>query len=162
VLFFWRLKKLLKHYALLSDDIFTCFLNPDYPKAVYLFERRIHLQKTKCIKSLLTFEKSADSLSEKCKIIFLIMMDCALLRFRVADHTTFNVCKTELENIQKALHHAFKKGDTAMLQRAIDAFYAQYEQVLQVAAATPLSFLIFIASLRSLAEALHDLSQLLS
>lgn len=169
MLLHWRLKKLLKHYALLSDDIFACFLNRDYPQSVYLFERRIHLQKTKCMTLLLQLDQSAHPISEKLKLIFLIMMDGALLRFRVADHNTFQVCASELKTIQLAVHHTLKnvlknkqQSDIVDLQRDIDSFYAHYEQVLQVAAASPLPFLIFISSLKSLAEALHDLSQLVS
>src|SRR4029079_8268836 len=35
----------LQHLKELTHEIFSCFLHPDYQTNVYLYERRIHLQK---------------------------------------------------------------------------------------------------------------------
>lgn len=166
MLFHWRVNQVIKKLNAFSEDIFTCFINKSYHKALYLFERRLHLQKVKCMKALLVLDKynqdeEKSAINHKLNLIFLIIIDCSLLRFRVADHSTYGVCRDELISIAENINIS-KKQDGSALRIAISRLKDNYEQVLQVAAAQPLYFLYFIASLKSLAEAFDDLFKLLS
>lgn len=176
MLFHWRVKKLLKHLRELNEDVFSCFLSLDYQQATYLFERRIHEQKNKCMMTLLKLSNMTqkedmlkNTLVEKLKKIFLITIDYSLLRWRVSDPHTFSICKKELENIDQAiseLYRSFYKKTTNIclknLNMQLDSLEDNYQQVLQVSALAPLYFLIFIASLKTLSEVFDDFAQCLS
>ncbi|HLB41463.1 MAG TPA: hypothetical protein VJN02_01185 [Gammaproteobacteria bacterium] len=145
---------MLRHFISLNNDIFSCFVQSDYPHNEYLYERRLHIQKNKCMR--LMYDIQIDRL-------YTIMLDYALLRQRVNDHTIFAVCRMELLALQQAINQilfekivAFsnKKIESSIeiLLEKIDRFENIYQNVLRVTAPDPMAFLLFIDSLRMFAK----------
>lgn len=162
----YEIEKLLKQYQRLTEDIFACFLEQQYPTTLYLFEHRLHQQKNKCMQLLVRLERllsNQNQLFNKLSFIFDVLMEVALLRFRVKDHTTYEICNAELLAIDEALQANFNLKNhienQLLLRESIKRLENNYQQVLQVAAPDPMVFLFFIASLKSLAEAIDDLLQ---
>lgn len=167
----------IRNMALLNQDIFSCFLRKEYNDNLYLFERRIHTNKTKCMQSIskarTITEHSAkkmhkeqkrriDQLITKLDKLYEIMLDYAQLRRRVSDHTVFFLCASELEAIAKEIGRLFSalsrnvfsaiEIDTTPLTEKIRDFEDNYLHVLQVTAREPLVFVLFISSLKSFQE----------
>lgn len=158
---------LLSYMKLLSQDIFACFLQPAYAENIYLFERRIHAQKTKCIRVLTEARLICIRSNKDLKVldalerIFELLLACSLLRFRVSDQTIFAVCGMEMGEIRDSIDqnlnemlevysHKNPHMNTDGLQTKIEHLENNYQTVLQVTAKEPLVFLLFISSLRSL------------
>lgn len=175
------LQRVLTSLARLTDETFSCFLRPEYVDNIYLFERRLHVQKYKFMQAmdkLRNLAKAAEGtmhLAEKETIqqtitrleqLFDAVIDCSQLRRRVSDHTTFEVCAVELKAISKDIERIFaemiempknkkRELDTSQLASDIKRFEENYLNVLQVTAREPLVFLLFISSLSGLREALE-------
>lgn len=137
---------------MLSRDIFACLLQAEYIDNVYLFERRLHESKRK---SLLCLAKLRES---KLDTLFDLLMDMALLRHRVSDHTIFSLCANELSAISEELSKIFLEmggvvRDEIALAEKIQLFEDMFHHVLSVTAREPLAFLLFIASLKAFRKA---------
>lgn len=164
---FWTTKS-LRYLDLINKEIFSCFLNRDYVSHLYLFERRLHVQKInymRTMKRLRGVMRLSDTRAsvEKIDGLFDILMDCAQLRRRVTDHTIFFLCADELAAIAQEIHkllvdlilfHQGKKKelDTFPLTEKIQLFENIYHNVLRVTAREPLAFLLFITSLKVFRE----------
>lgn len=168
----------LRHLMQLNNEIFSCYLQPDYSSNIYLFERRLHLQKDKCLVAMRRLfniiqligekngiEKNAllNDLFRRLNLLYDLMLDYSQLRWRVTDHSTFAVCDPELTAILNEMNLMFREAislfahqshqlHTARLQETIQKLDDNYQSVLRVAAREPLVFLLFIASLKSFAE----------
>ncbi len=171
---------LITHLISLQRDIFSCFLEDTYADNIYLYERRIHLQKAKCMRALLQLTR-LQTPTEKNSFspLFDLMLDYAQLRWRVSDHTIFTICHDELAAINQAIITVLQQKqqqmtpprsltlqtqpslqqpmiDTEALAVAIDRFEENYQQVLQVTAREPLAFLLFIYSLKAFSKQIVD------
>ena len=137
--------------AALSREIFSCFIQPEYPDYLYLFERRIHVQKMKIIKHL-------NTPFPRVYYIFESLLDCAQLRWRVKDHTTFTLCQDELTSIRNELDQIFMQMakqitiETSNLTQKIERLEENYHHVLKATAREPLVFLLFIFGLKNMNE----------
>lgn len=142
-----------KQLESLNNKIFSCFLEPDYPQNEYLYERRLHMQKNKCIKKI----RNTHSFYEK---LFIIMLDYAQLRQRVSDHHTFSLCRVELIAIQQAINHLLqspaKLNYIETFEEKINRFEDIYQNVLRVTAPDPLVFMLFIDSLRQFGQSARE------
>lgn len=150
----------------LTEEIFSCLLDPDYPRLLYSFERRLHKQKSKCLKSIQKIV--LPSVRDKCAHLLEVLLDLSAIRWRVSDHSTFSIVAIELGNILSALEARFDQlhklvlhksvvfMDDDWLSRAIVAFEEMYFSIVNVAAKEPLVFLLFIDGLKTLAELLVD------
>lgn len=158
----------------LNNEIFNCLLQEDYTDNLYLYERRIHIAKINFIYSYeklrgSTFDHKNHTLAtEHLPDVYLELMDCAQLRLRVSDHTTFNLCKNDFIRINQILNDKFaalkahilnKKDvrDTEDLSFAIAQLEEVVATVLQIAAREPLVFYLFTSSLKKYAEGLEQL-----
>ncbi len=174
----WFIMMTLRQLRKLNDEIFSCFLQSEYIDNIYLYERRLHLQKNKCMTSIIRLremtpliEKSLPEkeknqhrlVQKKADQIFDLLLDCSQLRRRVSDHTTFAVCSNELTAICQEIERLFegliavvmgKKiyPNINMLQEKIQQLEETYNHVLQVSAREPLVFLLFIFSLKALSK----------
>jgi hypothetical protein len=102
---------------LLSKEIFSCLIYPEYANNIYLFERRIHIQKNEFMqlfnqlqditryaeKTKYKESLKINNLLAKLNTLYDILLDCSLLRFRVKDHAIFKVCKEELIDIAREI-----------------------------------------------------------
>lgn len=160
----------LRYLKQVSDAIFSCLLSPEYPDNLYLFERRLHLQKVKYMQSLaqLRQSKGLSSFINKLDHCYDILLDCAQLRHRVKDHATFTLCAPELIAINQEIGVAIaacmanianKKHEFVLsaLAEKLMPLEANYSTVLQISAREPLVFLLFITSLKALADELQAL-----
>lgn len=150
----------------LVEDVFSCLLDPDYVHQLYGFERRLHKQKNRCLRSIHDIEML--SARERCAHVLEVVLDVAAIRRRVSDHTTFSIVASELGNILSALNASFVQIkrqalnkeqefiDEHWLTQAISTFEDMYFSVVNVAAREPLVFLLFIDSLKTLKELLAD------
>lgn len=159
-----------------ASEIFTCLLAPDYPDNVYLYERRVHKQKIKCLKrmSLLSAREKAAGKSVQVpyemQTLFEMIIDIGQIRRRVTDHTVFALCSDELTGIDaaiKQLFAAFASGSKQqqadgllLLQKYINQFESNYEHIIRVTAREPLVFLLMLGALKSLLEECWQISGL--
>lgn len=177
--FQFNMKVSLQRLQLLSKEIFSSLIYPEYAKNIYLFERRIHIQKTKFMQSfnrlqqiILDVERvknkesiKINHLIIKLNLFYDILLDCALLRFRVKDNAIFKVCAIEFIEVSRAIDKAMidlvdvfsirnPKQSLNIMQfmQSIQKLEENYQNVLQVAANDPLAFYLFIFSLKSLLE----------
>jgi len=99
---------------------------------------------------------------KRCDSIYLLLLDCGQLRYRISDHTTFRFCQAEIEQIRQFLlsllqdmNHCFT-NDQMQVQENDDAHLTNlegiYEMVLQVVMEEPLNFLLFIDDIRQLSK----------
>jgi hypothetical protein len=128
--------------AALSEEIFSCFLQSEYPDALYLYERRLHIAKLKCMRVL----------TPDLYPLYESLLDCAQLRSRIGDHHTFGACAQELRAIATDLSKALTdpKFNRAQLETSINQLEDSYHNVLQIAARDPVVFLLFINSLKNI------------
>jgi uncharacterized membrane protein YccC len=168
----------------LNDEIFSCFLQPEYPDNIYLFERRLHVRKMECLQTLTKMRKTIQQ-AQRCnkqnqaaswqpilqqlEILFSNVLDYAQLRRRVTDFATFSICSQELSQIFQALTQIFKDAETVkgrhtiemdvnILRQYIHRLEENYHHVLQIASREPLPFLLFINSLNLFCDNLEGLS----
>lgn len=176
ILSLWQLKKLNK-------EIFSCFLQPEYVDNIYLYERRLHVQKSKCLRAIDALrdliqetkkneenEKKQSSfqfLQKKLDHFFELLLDGAQLRRRVTDHATFTICADELtsicQEIDKLLggliaHLLGKKlfPNIDMLNEKINKLEESYNNILQISSREPLVFLLFIFNLKALSDEIME------
>lgn len=158
----------------MSSVIFTCLLSPDYPDNIYLYERRVHKQKIKCLNrmSLLSArEKAAGKsvrVSYEMQTLFEMIIDIGQIRRRVTDHTVFALCSDELTGINVAINQTFtalgannqkKIADgLRLLYKYIIQFESNYEHILRVTAREPLVILLMLGTLKSLLEECQQIS----
>ena len=187
----WRshINMTLQNMTSLTDDIFACLLEPDYPENIYLYERRIHLQKDAFLRNLIKLKHFIHQSStlppvEKTRLtsvaarldhLFDIILDAAQLRRRITDYATLEVCKRELDTINHEINKIYShliaatkardyKIDTLPLQHAIIRLDESYQSIIQVTAREPLAFFLFIASMKAFLEEIegfHGLPQII-
>jgi hypothetical protein len=159
----------LQELNLASREIFSCFLQPDYAANIYLFEKRLHLQKNNFMRSLYKLQAMGRSSYTKKYLnkideLFDILMDCSQLRRRVSDHTVFALCVNELSAISQEIDKLFGEMilavktklevvDSIPLAEKIKMFEDNFLNVLRVTAREPLAFFLFIMSLKAFREA---------
>lgn len=133
----------------LAEDIFACFLQPDYESNLYLYEHRIHSSKIKCISLIQKHARREDA--SQMLAIYNGLIDCGLLRWRIKDKSLFSICRPELSAIGEALAKILS-GENDDLSVQITALESINQSVLQVTAKEPLAFLLFIGGLKALKE----------
>jgi hypothetical protein len=165
----------LHHLQMLSEEIFSCFLQPEYVNNIYLFERRLHDQKNRFIQALARLREMASEVKTeaheteknaltlmlmKLDCLYDILLDGAQLRHRVTDHTIFQVCNDELTAVSQEMEKiiadvigvlTYKKQhlELANLDVKITRFEENYQNVMRITAREPLVLLLFIASLKA-------------
>lgn len=184
LIFFWPFRRsesrlylvtIVQELRKLSEEIFENCLVSEYGDSVYLFERRLHLQKNKTmrafdklrqwmlLKSWHANEKEAlQALTTRLHHLYALLLDCAQLRFRITDYTTLDICKQEMTEVAHELdilfavcmkpHRKIPSDELklALLEQKIKRLEENYQHVLQVAAPEPLIFLLFIAGLQAI------------
>jgi len=158
----------LRSLKQLTTEVFDCF-TVEYADNIYFFERRLHEQKYKVMESLLRLKRLplGSNFIEECNNIYLALLDCAQLRWRVSDAATFELCREEMVNLKKALLQAFdslikthatqRVSPLTSLNQPIERLEENYQTILQIAAREPLVFLLFLASIKRLQLAIHSL-----
>jgi hypothetical protein len=142
-------RSIYKALQKLAEDVFACFLQPDYENNLYLYEHRIHISKIRCA-ALLQKHKNEPQLLT----LYNGLLDCGLLRWRIKDKTVFGVCRNEMTALLDAIGKMLMStgSDEGFLTEHIASFEAVYQSVLLVTAKEPLPFLLFIYSLNALKE----------
>ena len=163
------LAQVFQRFGRLTTVLFSCLTTPEYPECVYLFERRVHKQKIKCLNlmSLAAVReqaaKPALKLSQQLQFLFEIIIDVGQIRRRVTDHTVFALCDQDLKKIETAIVSLFKafasRAATLQLEKKILALDSQieqfeniYEHVVKVAAREPVVFVLFISAVKVLSQ----------
>lgn len=142
-----RIDKARKSLRSLNQAIFSCFLDSAYQDNLYLFERRIHLQKRNFMRAIM---KVSGSSLVHFNLLFDCMMNYAQLRWRITDFTVLSVCAKELNALCQAIDASLaqKKNAASQLMFAIQQLEAVYQQVLQISSPDPLAFLLFIDGIK--------------
>lgn len=138
-------KTVFKH---LIEDIFACFLQPDYEDNLYLYEHRIHKSKRKC--ATLILKQGAHANLSGLITIYNGLLDCGLLRWRVKDKTAFALCRDEMAALEEALING-------AISTSIPALESIYQNVLLVSVKEPLPFFLFIQGLKILEKAYNEI-----
>lgn len=165
----------------LGNDVFFCLLQTDYPNKIYLFENRIHMQKTKIMrvrkrlysliegnkKINMTKKEMLQELAEHFDVLYESFINCAQVRWRTTDHTIFAVCEHDLLSILQEINKIYEEFivllfahtsiylDLNTLQMRINQFEQTYQNVLQVSAREPVVLLFFVMSLQMFARELN-------
>jgi hypothetical protein len=150
---YFRRKRIIKYTRLLCQDVFSCFLSPDYLNNYYTFETKIHKQKRQWLKAKVSFEKY--SISNQLDELFSLILNMAQLRHRVTDYAEFIVCEREMQALAHTFDQVFlsilspEKFSLALrnLEEKIEDFIAIYQQILTVSAKDYFVYFIFITSL---------------
>lgn len=157
----------IDHLKSLSNEIFACF-QVAYTDNVYLFERRIHLQKMNFMRAthkIREYKYDTTSLEN----IYDILLDCSQLRNRISDPTILSLCTEEMEDLVSEINELFMQlkraldnqttihFNTELLTQKIMRFDEIYHNVLAVTSKEPSVFLIFITSIKKLEEAMQRL-----
>ncbi|MBA3661229.1 MAG: FUSC family protein [Gammaproteobacteria bacterium] len=174
---------LMQHLNRLIQEIFATLLNESYSENVYLFEKRIHAEQQRALWSAKKVYYIASLLGKKggdiraqsiqralqcMQLMFDMVQDLALLRFRVTDPAVFSICQEELRAIKLSFDMLFsqlskfyggKKNvllvDTARLEASIQQFESIYLSVLQVTAPEPVVMMLYLTTLKALQEQLQ-------
>lgn len=158
-----------------NDQLFTCFLEGEYPDNLYLYEHRLHekrLAYLQTIEQCQVFNKKIknhflSSAMEKNQQLFMNLMSCSLLRWRVSDHTIFALWRQELLPVVDEIDHLLMQQrnligkqlinlNVEKLSEKIDRLEDCYQHVLQVTSREPLALLLFIFHLRMLTITLSN------
>lgn len=183
----WRacVVSVLENLHALNNEIFSCLLQPAYTTNIYLFERRLYLQKEKTLHAFNQLKNEMDrikienrspennhsELFAQLRLLYDIMLDYSLLRLRVTDHTTFGICAQSLTEIVSEIDNAFIEVKSIflhkkfhikaeLLPKKIKEFEENDQHVLQVAAREPLAFLLFTASLTAFSREIMTLGKM--
>lgn len=161
----------IDHLKLLANEIFSTF-QVDYQDNLYLFERRIHAEKLKCLQAMekvqaVVSQTNNMAMQQQMDIIkqcYDTLLECAALRIRVTDLTIFSLCTnelngllTEIENLFAQLSMSIKQQkfellNTQKLAEQINRFEEINQNILQVTAPEPDIFVLFAASLKKLEQ----------
>ncbi|OGT44957.1 MAG: hypothetical protein A3E83_04200 [Gammaproteobacteria bacterium RIFCSPHIGHO2_12_FULL_41_20] len=167
------LKKYYMALMQLSDVLFSCLCQQDYPSDTHKYERQIDKQKNAVFLLLAKLDKIAASIAAKQQRkvqslqvqrrqeIVEIIIDIGRLRHQVSDYTVFAICIKELQAISQSLQQVGRclmasisvEGALTELQKNIEIFESVYHSVLAVTAPEPMVFFLFIEKL----HVLHDL-----
>lgn len=165
----------------LNKEIFATLLEPHYKTQLYLFERRLHMQKNNYIRwidrlrvmSCLNKAKNKtknfkwDQYHHQLNNLYDVLLDYSQLRYRLSDYSTLELCRSEMTALFVATDTLFYSlTDKALseeipnflqaLNEQIKRFEENFLHVLQVSAADPMVFLLFIASIKNLRKHLED------
>lgn len=147
--------QLVRHLQYLITNIFSCLVEDDYQDALYSFERRIHKEKINCLSWLARLQKLRTT--ERESKSFSLLIDLGQIRRRIQDHSTFNLCRAEMLELERALiiyadglMYENMAEAAVRLNRAINQFEDIFNHVLNVAAREPVIFILFIGALREL------------
>lgn len=162
----WCKKRVLHRLSRLSENIFACLISSGYVDNLYLFERRIHKQKIKCLTRMALLAQreqaaaSSDAAAYKMQKLFEMLLDIGQIRRRVTDHTVFALCVDEMKGIDHAIRNVFAalaghdddQQDAALtkLEKYVTQLESTFEHVLRVTAREPLVFVLMLAGLKEL------------
>lgn len=170
-----QIKAILQGLNELQKKTFLLYLRRDFSENYFANEKQfhelravvlIHLQKMQSLigksKRLSVWKNSYDQLEH----LFEIIISLGLLRYRIKDPATFEVCEKELQSISVNMADALvslSRGlstefSLSALDMAIVGFEEIYRSALQVVSKEPLIFLIFIQDLRAAYEELTILA----
>lgn len=162
----------------LQKKIFSIYLKRDYAEKMYLYEKDLHALRLKIFASMLKIHDPKEDLNH----LFEIITALGNLRYRINDHTTFEVCEKELAELSKSISeilqskrhserstaiqtptvpelHDLARPDKSQLLTNIEAFEKIYATALQVVTKNPIFFLIFIQNLFALQEVIDKLNR---
>lgn len=151
----------LKSLDKLQKIIFYIYLKRNYAEQYYQYEKDLYFSSADAINSILRIKKTDEKISIQLNKIYEIIISLASLRYRIKDHTTFEVCEKELfalttsisNNINDLINLIKKKPtkhDLKNMRTSIKGFNKIYENTLQLVTNEPVQFLIFICGLKDL------------
>lgn len=165
-----QLRHVLYRLKLLNSDIFATYIHQHYADNLYLYERRIHIQKRRFLEALELYRSNTGitHIIESIEKLYDTMLDYAQLRFRNTDASLFEVANREMQALNTAINHSlsammkqarFQPHQISLhsLKVAISDMETVFQGVIQVTAREPLLFILFIDSLKRFDENLADL-----
>lgn len=181
-LWWWYCVVSLRELIVLNNEIFSCLLTQHYPVNIYLYEKRLHIQKNKYMSAIYRLRKltaameknnvvkSSDKLifmQNKIEHFFDLMLSGSELRRRVTDYATLIIWEPELIAIHNDItlvYSGFIKLvmgkswhlDISSLQRNIQKLDEIYNHVLTVSSREPLVFLLYIFNLKTFSDELAE------
>jgi hypothetical protein len=156
----------LKKLDQLQRQIFVVYLERNYIENQYEYEKAIHKIR------LEYFQLSCQHLNNKAfqaqiNILFEIISALASLRYRIKDHSIFEVCENELKAVSENLSELFKtlaRHTTSLLKIklsellvSIKSLEEMMQTLLQIVSKEPLVLFIFLQDLRLLYDNLEIL-----
>lgn len=166
----------------LQIAILSCYIQKDYQEKKYDFEQTIHKARLnimgtmKKLRLKIGAQGQTDFLS-KLENLYEIVFSLNILKYRVTDYATFEICKKEFAKISVKLSEALKQinlllkhisnlsshtmmEETAKtmgkLSNQIDLLEELYRSTLQVVSKDPIFFLFFIQDLMALRDQLES------
>ena len=170
----------------LTNELFECLIQTNYPQNIYLYERRLHIQKIRVMQALNNYrmfiycmrpyihieEKNhLDSILQDVEMTYNMLLDLAQIRRRVTDHATFLLCAKELDHVRRAIQAILcslldaKRNVLQNVQNDLGMSIIKFEevffQVVEVSAKEPSAFLFFLNTLKRLNRRLITLQEYL-
>ena len=168
-LFLFRLRRAKKKCFFALQKLLTMqflgFLNAEYLKHPAFYEKSLNKWRCYFLKHLQSLRKL--SIGEYQQIDKLHEVTCSmhLLTLRVTDQTVFEICRREMQVIEKAATRILlalsknKKSDTQELLDEILMFEGLFSKTLQIVMNDPVVFLFFILDLYAFHSIVSDLSK---
>lgn len=163
------LKKYFSCLDRLQQTIFNFYIQRNFGADRFYHEKQLLKHTTQVMKALAEIRKRQDDakLLAVLEQLYEIIYSLDLLKNRLIDHTTFEICEQELKNIKLNLSQILQKIPTQkltklkhQLDQAIQALEIIFQNTLQVVTADPLVFLFFIQDLYALANTLDHFQTL--
>lgn len=162
-------KNLSSYFQLLDQlqhIIFSCYIKRDYLSKRYQYEERIHQVRNKLFHLMQKIRASAseNKILPQLEHIYEIIFSLSLLKLRVPDHATFEVCEQEMKLLQSAISAVLVSASANQdlierLSGAINSFEEVYRSTLQIVSYEPVVFLFFLQDLGALRDELQSLLQ---
>lgn len=148
----------------LQKLIFSFYIKRNFGENRFLHEKKL-IQCTsrvmRAMQSVRLHVKDDKSIAQ-AESLYEIIFSLDLLKNRLTDHATFEICETELKKITQTLSAVFSEIQTTQplstkpnFDAAIQALEIVFQNTLQVVSADPLIFLFFIRALYALSQRLN-------
>ena len=152
----------------LYQSIFVVYIQRDYFVNRISYEKYTAKYTTQVFQSLQKIRKALvkKDIISHLENLYEILFSLGLLKYRILDHATFEVCELELKNINLAIVAALSEVNLngveskalLRLRETIESFEVVFQTTLQFITADPLFFLFFIRDLKALHDELKYLS----
>lgn len=156
-------QKYLRTLDNMQKIIFSFYIKRNFGENRFLHEKKLLQQTSKIMRAMkrvretLEDQKMTAYLAQLYEIIFAL----DLLKDRLIDHATFEICEQELKAITHVLSSFIneicnnqKNGIKQKLDGVIQALEINFQNTIQVVSADPMVFLFFIKDLYALSNAL--------
>lgn len=146
----------------LQQLIFLPFIRRDYHENRFEYEKKMIMQTRIVMQEMTNIRKMLlpKEIISRLEHLYELLYSLDLLKYRLLDHATFEVCEAELKKLSEHISNILltMRNDSSqidLLQQSVGAFEILFENTLQFIVADPMYFLFFIQDLKMLNDELN-------